>query len=631
MDATASSPAPPPRRQRRRPPARDEAAGNVISYLVGVGIFFAIFAVAISYLGIFAEPATSQSDVDLDSKARNLITVLTESTGIPSDWETQTSNLKRLGLRKPGTEITLSKAKIEALQPGGGVTYDEAKDALGLDNHEFNLRGEPKFSGDDNRTALEGYRLGYIGNFEESGTETGTSKAESGTFTETAVTYNNTTATTGALASNPGDKFKDLAPFLQRHLSLRLAGLWHNEDDKVDTAASSVTYWRVIDTSVHPRDDLDGDHRNVLATSNHSSGTWSYTDGEDDRVYAIKVNLSDYDSDDTIWLNMTHGVGGSGSYGSPLDHGEIQSRPVDANDLTAWNDETETNALADEGLVDNGSAQSFVDDTFIIEEAKGENSWISFLWDTQTGDADNQTGWFIADWTLEGMRDGTPEDLASNSLDYKQENSRYDVLAVGQGVEDGQLSENQPKEALKQWIKEGGDIVGLPPHDQGSATEWLDPWLSGPTEDNGPLTYEESSSNTTHAFLTSLHTLDYEDWPWRNEIWGIEPSDQFTWVVSVTDADGQVEPGLAVSQADATGDGNIILSSVDTTGLDPQVRRNNFENHLAWARYGGLFLELGDDPGEGHTVGSAKAVTLVDSNKGALDHPNYELFVNVWR
>jgi hypothetical protein len=615
----------PPHRSRRRPQRRDPddaAAGNVISYLVGIGVFLSVFAISLSYIGIFSQPATSRGDIDLDSKARNLVTVLTGSPGVPADWETQPSNLNRLGLLEPGTEITLSEAKIAELQPSGAVGYSDARDALGLDNHEFNLRTQPKFEGDDNRTAIDGYRLAYMGDFD--GGETGTSQLESGTFSRTSASYNNTTASGDEVLEDPGDKFKDDRDFIDSHLIPRLAGIYHVEDE--GSLVTSSTWWNMTDTDNHSTT-LRPDKRNILAVGEFSGGTWDYADTENDRVYVAKLDLSDYDGSDVVRFNLSHHADGDGGATDlDPDEGLVQTRPVDDKTAT-WTDENG-------GFTSEGSdVNDFVNSSVTLSNGKGDHVWVALRWSTDA-DSLTGTGWFVSDWTIEAQKDGKWRTLATNDLDYNT--TRYDVLAVGQGVEDGELSMDDVKSDIHQWIKAGGDVIGLPPHQTGgggaSSTNWLEPWIgSTGTEDNPPLTFHEAGSNTTHAHLTALHDLDYDDWPWTSEIWGVSPSDPFTWVITVEDGSGQVEPGLAVTTPDAPGDGSVLLTSVDATQLNSQERRNNFENNLVWSRYSGLFLEFGDGPGEGHTTGSAKSVTLVDATEGNLDHPNYEVFVNTWR
>lgn len=615
--------------------------------MVAIGLFFAILAMGLTYMSVLTRPATSVGDVDLHSKASNILKVLTSSPGVPSDWEENPANMKRLGLRKPGTSVTMSAAKIMELQPDGGVTYQEAKTALGLDNHEIHIESSPKFQGDENRSALEGYRMAYIGDYDGS-TESSTSQTESESMTETAVTFKNSLPDGSGAGGNPGDKFKDNAWWIQRHLTPRLAGLWFNDDGAI---TSSSTAWRVLDMQAHGQSlaDANSHNRNILATSNWTAGgnddtddgtegddpdgEWIYADEEDDRIYAIKVDLSDYDSDDPVWLNVTHWVDGSGSFTTPLDHGEIQSRSVDSGNLDTWN--TETSWAGTEGLVHNGTFDDFADDSFRLTHARGENSYISFFWDTTSTDTETDGGWFIANWTLEGIQDGEQETLATNTLDF--ENSRFDVLVAGQGTDQGQFSESpndqdQVKDPIQQWIEAGGDVVAMSPGH--GATSWLKPWIGGGSpETDGPMTLREDHSNTSHAYLTTPHAVDYKDWSWTNTHWEIDSSKELTWVLALEDSEAtpEIVPGIGLTQQDATGDGDILLSSQDATAATDDQRRWFYENSLTIVRYRGLFLDFGDMPGGDHTVGSASSVVLVDSTDGSLNYPNYEIFVDAWR
>lgn len=606
----------------------DRAASTVVSYMVAIGLFFAILIMALSYVGVLTQPATDAGDIDLDSKASNVLKVLTGSPGVPSNWEDDTSSLTRLGLLKPGTSITVSQDKLEALQPGGGVTYQEARAALGLSSHQFRLETQPQFKGDANRTTIDGYRVAYIGKY-ESGSQSSGSEAESQTLANTSVAFNNTLASEDGVLSSPGDKFQDDSVYVQRHLIPRMAGLWYNDD----VGSPSVTAWRVLDNEVHAGV-LDPDHRNILATSNWtgSGSDWTYTDGEDDRILAIKVNLSDYGNDDPVWLNMTHAVNGSGSFTTPGDHGEVQSRPVDSP-LDTWTDETSWAALDTAGLVENGTEEDFVHGSYRITEARGDNSYIAFLWDTSSTDTNDEGGWFIANWTLEAVHNGQPVVLVNNTLDYNTTN--VDALVTGKGVEHGQFSDDaqsQDKDPLQQWIHAGGDLYGMAPENP-SSTAWLDPWIrSGGGEDHGPFDIVESRSNTSHSILTNPTNLDWRDWEYTNFHWNLDPDDKFNWVLAASEENGdEIAPVLAVSQPDAPGEGNLVLSSQDTESLGETARQWYLENGLVTLRYRGLFLNLGDEPSGNHTVGSADTVGLVDATEGKLNYPNYELFVDVWR
>lgn len=601
----------------------DGAASTVVSYMVAIGLFFAILIMALSYVGVLTQPATDAGDIDLDSKASNVLEVLTGTPGVPSNWEDDTSNLKRLGLLKPGTGITMSQAKLEALQPGGGVTYQEARNALGLSSHQFRLQAEPQFKGDSNRTTIDGYRIGYIGKYED-GSESSGSETESQTLANTSVAFNNTLASEDGVFSNPGDKFKDDTVYVQRHLIPRMAGLWYNDDE----GSSSATAWRVLDTDVHERT-LDPDHRNVLSTSEWDQGDtqWVFTDGPDDRIFAVKANLSSYDSSDTVWLNFTHHADGHEDAGVVTDGGQVQTRKVDSLTDT-WDTENDGGKFWN-----NGTTSDFDSSSVHITHALGENTWIAFRWSTLSTDGDDTGGWFISNWTLEAIHDGQHVVLENNTLDYNTTN--VDAIVTGKGIEHGQFSEDsqsQDKDPLQQWIHAGGDVYGMAPENP-SATTWLDPWIrSGGAEDHGPFDIVESRSNTSHSVLTNPTNLDWRDWEYTTFHWNIDPDDKFNWVLAASEENGdEIAPVLAVSQPDAPGEGNLILSSQDTESLGETARQWYLENGLVTLRYRGLFLTLGDEPSGNHTVGSADTVGLVDATEGMLNYPNYELYVDVWR
>lgn len=624
------------RRIRRRSPADpqrrgcgpgDGAAGTVISHMVGIGLFLAILALGLAYLGVLSAPSVSQGDVDLDSKAQNTLSVLVGGPGIPEDWEDNPSNLKRLGLLKPGTTITVSQGKVEALQPGNGVTYDEANDALGLDEHEFRLQTQPQLKGDKNRTALEDYRLGYVG-FYDDGTESTQSENESDALDETAATYNDTLAGGDNLLADPGDKYKAKRHYMNKHLLPRLAGLWFN-DDGAKTGEASHTWWSVVNTTRSSVDTLDTDHDQVLATSNWTGSTWDYEDGEADRIYAVKANLTGYTASDHVWFNFTHWIDGVGSdLLSTSDHGKIQTRPVDAGDLDVWDTE---NAGA---FYDNGTKTDFNETSVKIEENLDDEVWIAFLWETAGGTVEDR-GWFVGNWTLEGIDDGQEEVIAQNQLDY--ETTRHDALMVGEAANHGQLSEDDVKTQIQDWVRAGGDLMGMAPNHQGGgqsapSTEFLDPWIDDSTEQEVTGDIDESKSLTDHSLLTTPSTLDWKNWPMTDSVWGVNHTDPFTWVLVRDDPDDdEHEPALAITQPNATGDGTIILSSQKATDMGTESRRHYTENALVTLRYRGLFLDLGDPPPVGSAVGSSSAVTLVDTTDGNLDHPNFEVFVDVWK
>lgn len=600
----------------------DGAASAVLSQMVAIGLFFAFFGMALAYVGILTRPATDVGDVDLESKAANVLSVLTSSPGVPANWEENPSSMQRMGLLKEGTTITMSRAKLEALQPGAGVTYQDAREGLGLDRHQFRLTSEPKFDGEANRSTLEEYRLAYVGKFE--GGESSTSETEARTLSNTSSSFDDALADEEGELPDPGDKFKDDTWYLQRHLIPRLAGLWYNDDE----GSPSDTAWRVLDTHNHSQS-LDPGHRNVLSTSTWDEGDseWFFDDVEDDRIYAMKVDLSSYDDSDKVWLNFTHHANGNTVLGIPTDGGQVQTREV--GDLTdSWSTENDG-----ERFHDNGSIDDFDHSSVLIEDALGEESWIAFRWRTDATDSDNTGGWFISNWTLEGVKNGAPEDLGTRTLDY--EHSLVDALVAGQGIEHGQFSENdesQDKSPIKQWIRAGGDVFGMAPENP-SATQWLDPWIdSGGGVDHGPYTVDDDKSNTSHALLTKTSELDWRDWTYTDFHWDIPHTADFTWVLAGQEGNGgEVAPLLAVSDPDAPGDGNIVLSSQDSPALGETARQWYMENGLVTLRYRGLFLTLGDAPSAHHTVGTADTVGLVDATDGNLDHPNYEIFVDVWR
>lgn len=613
---------PSPRRARRsqRGLTRDDrASGTIISYIAGIGIFLAIFAFALAFLSIYAEPTNPTQDVSLDSMASNTMEILLSSPGVPADWEDDPSSLQRLGLLKPGTQTTVSYQKVLKLQPGSDqVAYEDAKEALGLSDHEVLIQGKPVYSGDENRSALEGYDAGYVGDFEDdTGTERQPSVDGSATLDKTAVQFNNTVAGEETLLEDdPGDKYKDLSNHTNAHLLTRLAGMPYNDDDG-GVLSTTARYWRMIDTHDHSQD-LDPSKRNVLTTSKYDSG-WDYEDGENDRIYLARLDLTDWDSDDPIWFNFTHHADGVDALtDSEDDEGHVETRPV--GDSDGWTDEH------DVAFISNGTSTSFENASVDITAAQGDEVYLSLEWKTNalSGEGD---GWFIGNWTIEGVRDGIHKTLEENDLDYNT--TTHDVLVVGSQVNHGELSADQVKRGIQQWVWGGGDIVALGSDSGGDSTQWLSPWLTDNFVDaTGPIL--EDKSNLTHQVLNSPHILPFKEWPLSDHAYGITEDDEFTHVLVRDDGDGNVEQALSASNLDADGDGDLLLSGHRSDQLGDDERQDLFENGLIWVRHRGLYLEYGEHPHEAASAGSSQMTTLADGSQINVGYPTYKVTVHVW-
>lgn len=613
---------PAPGRLGARGPS-DAASGTVISYMVGIGAFLAVFAIAIGYLGVISGPGVGPGELDLDSNAHNAITVLTGSPGVPTDWEDDPDTLQRLGLLKVGTEITMDDDKVRRLQPGdGNVGYDQGRESLGLEDRGVRVQAEPLFGGETNRSALQGYRLAYVGKY-DSGTESTTSATESGTFDDTAVDYNDTLADGSELLGDPGDKFQDNATWVKAHLNPRLAGLRFNEDD--GSLLLDETYWHINDTDAHGQN-LRPDERFILTASLHDGVSWTYNDGEQDRIYIERLDLTGYDSNDPVWFNFSHHADGDGSFlDLDSDGGIVETRPVDES--VSWDRESVGS------FADNGTATEFVNATVDITEGRGDEVYLALRWDTD-GDGTTGAGWFISNWTVEAVRDGLHVTLAENRLDYTR--TTLDILVAGGGIEHGQLSHSaQTKSGIKEWIENGGDVYGLGPENPSSRT-WLEPWIDqseGEKDLTGDVDPDESM--LTHSILRTPHALPYMDWPLTEHAWGVTDSEPFTQVLVRWDSDTDPQelfPALAVSTEDAPGDGNIVVSSLHATesSVSEDQRRDYFENGLLFLRHRGLYVDWGGTPPEGSPVGSAELVGLVDADGPGIDHPNFRVTVHVW-
>lgn len=88
-----------------------------LDFIFGVVVFaVVIFFIASQVNNAFLTTATDSRIDSLKARAIETINFLAEDSGDPANWETDISNVKRIGLAYQDTPYELSKSKIDALK-----------------------------------------------------------------------------------------------------------------------------------------------------------------------------------------------------------------------------------------------------------------------------------------------------------------------------------------------------------------------------------------------------------------------------------------------------------------------------------------------------------------------------------
>ena len=170
--------------------------------------------------------------------------------------------------------------------------------------------------------------------------------------------------------------------------------------------------------------------------------------------------------------------------------------------------------------------------------------------------------------------------------------SRYDVLIVGSGVDHSTLTSGTLKNAVRDWVLGGGNLIVFGSDDK--ATGWLSTLLSaGVSNVNGAPT----APDATHPLLSDPYDLAWTSYDSHGQGWDLAAAgqtvyDEFSHVVIQGGLDV-----LAVSHTSSFGSGQILLTTWrgrDVSASLGQVElQHMLTNFLVYADRSDLYLDYG--------------------------------------
>lgn len=156
--------------RRDRPHLAEEAAGQVIGFMIA-GVIFMAGVVGILYVsGDAGEDQEAADGAQRDLQATSLLDVVAGSPGV--GWGGDVDQVRRIGLLA-ANGTGLNADVLQALRGGtfpatdnGLIDYAEAHDGLGLpDDVQFHLRMYPVGLDSSYQTSLAGTKVAYIGHW----------------------------------------------------------------------------------------------------------------------------------------------------------------------------------------------------------------------------------------------------------------------------------------------------------------------------------------------------------------------------------------------------------------------------------------------------------------------------------
>lgn len=207
--------------------------------------------------------------------------------------------------------------------------------------------------------------------------------------------------------------------------------------------------------------------------------------------------------------------------------------------------------------------------------------------------------------------------------------AHYDLLVVGSGVQHPALTSDEVKNAIRDWVVDGGTLLVLGSDSQ--STQWLQPLFHvGTTNVNGGA----YAPHTTHPMLREPHELSWQEYGTPAKAWDIRDQgaqaheDDFDHVIMASDGDL-----LAVSRPGAFETGTIMLTSYQPgnlpAGLGLSQTQAFLHNMIVFMDRSHLYLEYGAMPPHGVEIGSAVRHNLLHDD--ALGLVPVRIHVLVWR
>jgi hypothetical protein len=191
--------------------------------------------------------------------------------------------------------------------------------------------------------------------------------------------------------------------------------------------------------------------------------------------------------------------------------------------------------------------------------------------------------------------------------------SRYQYLVVGSDVSQTALTPSQTKNAIANWVQQGGNLIVLGTY--ASQSKWLEPiYHAAQANANGAIT----APDTTNPILTTPEQLDYSSYLDRGRAWQIDQSEPFTHVLTRGTTGTSVDDTLTYANPGSLGNGTVVLTSYMpgslTSPQNDQEAKKLLHNLLSQG-YTMLYLDYGPPiPGD-VPVGSAQRLV-------AVPHPN---------
>jgi hypothetical protein len=165
----------------------------------------------------------------------------------------------------------------------------------------------------------------------------------------------------------------------------------------------------------------------------------------------------------------------------------------------------------------------------------------------------------------------------------------YDVLIVGSGVDQSAMTSNAVKNAIRDWVLDGGTLVVL--GSDKANYQWLQPLfgVGVKTVNGSPV-----ATDVSHPLLKDPYALNWPDYNDHGMGWELrgDSHDLFNHVVVKGGTDV-----LAISRDGAFGGGRIMLTTYMAREiaqtLGPTEAQRFFENVILYADRAGLYLDYG--------------------------------------
>ena len=189
---------------------------------------------------------------------------------------------------------------------------------------------------------------------------------------------------------------------------------------------------------------------------------------------------------------------------------------------------------------------------------------------------------------------------------------QYDLLVIGSDVDGTSLTPSGVKDAIADWVDDGGGLVVLGSDDQ--QPQWLQPLFHVAYKSAGG---SPAPSDPDHSLLTSPNALDWSAYPTTGQAWELPTNganaayDDFEHVLSV-----QLSDAWAVSHPGFAGEGRVMVSSYRIADIDSATGEgakflDNSVRYIAADLPAYLFLDYGPDIPDDRPVAAASATTHV--------------------